>query len=123
MPTNPQRFQEAREDGWDGPVARFSPRTSANHNHFDGRQAPVKDGDRPGAGPRGCYGAPSRAAKPPVARSRALGIPGVQAADLYAPLTVFLSRRYVGGRNGLLNTMAELFSVTTGEVRIAVGLV
>jgi hypothetical protein len=122
MPPDPQGFREAGQGGRDRAMARFSPRTPANHNHFDGSQAPVKDGDRPGAGPQGCCGTQRLAAKLPVARTRALRIAGVQTTDLHTPLTVFLGRRRVGSRNGLLNTMAELFSVTAGEVRIAVGL-
>ena len=83
----------------------------------------MKDVDRPGACPRGGGGIQRLAAKVPVARSRTLGIAGVQAPDLHAPLAVLLGRRRVCSRHGLLNTMAELFSVTAGQVRIAVSLV
>jgi hypothetical protein len=103
-------------------VARF-PRIPPNHDHFDGAQAFVKDIGRPGACPQGGGGIARLAAKLPVAGPRALGIPGMQASDLHGPLTILLGRGRVCSRNGLLNTMAELLSVTGGEVRIAIGFV
>lgn len=123
MPTNPYGFREAREGGQESTVARSTPRALTNHNHFDGGQASVKGVDRPGTCPQGGGGIVRRGAQVSVARSRALRIAGVQATDLHAPLAALFDRRRVCSRNGLLSAMAELFGVTTGEIRIAVGLV
>ena len=123
MPPNPQGFREAGEGRLDGTGMPHILRTPANYDHFEYGHAPVKDAECPGAGSQGCCGTQRLTPKVPVARPRELGIAGVQATDLHAPLRTLLGRRHVCSRNGLLNTMAELFSITAGEVRIAVGFV